>query len=144
MSKLVIMPRRESVAIVADFIKAFALLSQLNKRSAYRLRAVCEEIVTNIIDHGCNLDVRCGLVQVQAEFTATAVYLTVMDDGKPFDMSQVPVPPNLSLAPHLRDVGGLGIYLVKNLSDSFTYQRKYGKNIHKLTILLPVDSKQAS
>jgi anti-sigma regulatory factor (Ser/Thr protein kinase) len=33
-----------------------------------------------------------------------------------------------------REIGGLGIHLVKNLTDSFTYQRIDAKNIIKIEI----------
>ncbi len=148
MNILIVPPRREFLGIVAAFVQAFAQSVRLDRRNAYRVRAITDEIAANVIEHGCCNNPYCDLLEIRAQSDGVVVRVTVLDGGRPFDMSQVPVPNSLTLAPQLRDIGGLGIYLIQRLSDDFTYQRLNGKNIHTLTIVCATsttpDQKRAS
>jgi serine/threonine-protein kinase RsbW len=54
--------------------------------------------------------------------------LTIMDDGIPFNPLSV-APPDLSVLLHEREIGGLGIHLVRTMFDEVTYHRKVGRNV---------------
>jgi anti-anti-sigma factor len=51
-----------------------------------------------------------------------------MDDGIPFDPLTV-APPDLSVLLHEREIGGLGIHLVRSMFDEVTYHRNVGHNV---------------
>jgi len=53
---------------------------------------------------------------------------TVSDGGIPFDPTQRPEA-DITLSAEERQIGGLGIHLVRQLMDEIHYERKDGKNI---------------
>ena len=53
--------------------------------------------------------------------------LTVTDDGHPFDPREVPEP-DIQLPVEERPVGGLGIHLLRKMSDRMEYGREGGRN----------------
>jgi serine/threonine-protein kinase RsbW len=54
------------------------------------------------------------------------------DQGKAFDPTQKE-DPDIDLNPSERQIGGLGIYIVKNIMNEVTYQRLEGKNLLTMT-----------
>ena len=56
------------------------------------------------------------------------VVLTITDDGIPFNPLTA-APPDLSLLLHEREIGGLGIHLVRSLFDEVLYHRNVGRNV---------------
>ncbi len=62
--------------------------------------------------------------------------VTISDDGVPFN-PLLKAPPEISLAAKDRTIGGLGILLVRKMSDDILYQRHIDKNV--LTLIIHVD-----
>ena len=56
----------------------------------------------------------------------------VSDSGKAFDPTAQP-DADISLSVEERQMGGLGIYLVRSIMDSVSYERSSGKNILTMT-----------
>jgi serine/threonine-protein kinase RsbW len=53
--------------------------------------------------------------------------MTVEDDGPQFDPLSLP-PPDVTASLAERKVGGLGVFLVRNIMDNVTYARTAGRN----------------
>lgn len=87
----------------------------------FHLKLVVEEVMMNVISYG---SVGGRLVRVKLELSQDAgvLRLEISDDGLPFDPLSLP-PPDLSLALGERQIGGLGVCLVRTLMDSVTYRR---------------------
>ena len=90
-----------------------------------QLMIVLDEIISNILNHGGDggfpaIDIALGIGNgmVSAEVT---------DDGAPFDPLSAP-PPDTSLAVEDRPIGGLGIHLVRQLTNEVSYRRDAGRN----------------
>ena len=78
------------------------------------LRLVVDEAVTNVIIHGYgDLD---GLVELHMEREGDAVIVRIRDRAKTFDPSRVN-PPQLDTALKDRPFGGMGIFLIKKMTD---------------------------
>ena len=60
--------------------------------------------------------------------------MTFVDDGVAFDPITKIKTPDVSAAAADRDIGGLGIFMVKKMAKSLHYEREDGKN--RLTVLL--------
>lgn len=90
-----------------------------------------EEIVTNCIQYGYD-DAEEHLIEIVLSVTGRVLTMLVIDDGRAFDASQVPTP-DLSLAIEHRPIGGLGIHVLREMTDSMTYERTEGKNRLTLT-----------
>ncbi len=88
---------------------------------------IAEELLTNVVHAadsapgGVHLSLACSL-------TAAEIVLTVRDDGVPFDPTAAACPP-LDAAIADREIGGLGILIVKRLADGCRYARVDGWNV---------------
>ena len=92
---------------------------------------ILDEIVSNIVRcsgaSGFSISIEC-----QADGSLTMVFV---DDGKAFDPTSEIATPDVSAAAEDREIGGLGIFMVKKMSKSVTYRREGEKNI--LTVEMP-------
>jgi serine/threonine-protein kinase RsbW len=99
----------------------------LPQRFVFEINLALDELFTNIISYGFN-DRSEHAIQVCIAADDGMLTITVEDDGIPFD-------PIARAEPHLPGtiedctVGGLGIYLIKNLMDDVCYRRTQGKNV---------------
>ena len=57
-----------------------------------------------------------------------AVTITFIDNGVPYD-PLAKADPDTTLSAEEREIGGLGIYMVKKSMDDITYEYKAGQNI---------------
>jgi anti-sigma regulatory factor (Ser/Thr protein kinase) len=79
-----------------------------------------------------------GEVEVRCTQDGTRDFsIEIIDAGIPFDMLARPAP-DFSMDVAQRQVGGLGIPLIRALMDNATYHREGGRNILRLTALLPL------
>ena len=69
-----------------------------------------------------------GLVNVEAILREHSLEFVITDKGVPFDPTAVP-DADVTLEAEERNIGGLGIYLVRQLMDEVRYQRIDDKNV---------------
>lgn len=113
---------------LVEFVDAFCDPMHLSEPDKLALHLVLEEAVTNIIMHGYKtpgghtFSVSLGL---ETEERVTAV---VTDDAPPYDpLARPAVDVTAPLAE--RQIGGLGVHLVKKMMDVAKYERREGQNI---------------
>ena len=91
---------------------------------------VMDEIVSNIV--------RCsgasGFVIGLDLGEDGGIRMVFTDDGKEFDPTKDVATPDVSAAAVDREIGGLGIFMVKKMSKSVVYERRDGKNV--LTVVM--------
>ena len=90
-----------------------------------------EEALVNIVDYAYDKP-GSGAIDIDASVHRNVLKLVLTDSGKPFDPT-ASTPPDITLPPDQRPVGGLGIFLVKKLMDTLDYERKDDKNILTMT-----------
>lgn len=118
---------------VAELVAGLAAHGGLDEAQAYRLRLAADEITTNIASHGYHG--RPGPVDLSGDVDDERVLLAIEDDAEPFDPLGHHPDPRLSIAPHQRDVGGLGLHLALTGVDRFSYDRSRGRNRNVLVVL---------
>jgi sigma-B regulation protein RsbU (phosphoserine phosphatase) len=84
-------------------------------------RLIAEELLTNTLRHGCDPAVAHEIV-VEVQVLEQRLALVFRDDGAPFD-PMANEAPNLDAAIEERPIGGLGIFLVRELAESVSYER---------------------
>ncbi len=90
-----------------------------------------EEALVNIIRHA--YQGRPETVEVEVRLFPTHAEVVFLDHGTPFSpLDAAPMDPNVSLTD--RDIGGLGIHLMRKCVDAVRYERKGGKNVLTLVI----------
>ncbi len=94
-------------------------------RTLLHLQVALDEVVSNVVKYSWDDGERHEFL-VRITVGHDRVDLEIVDDGRQFDPLSVPAP---AVPMHQRPrPGGLGIHLVKNLVDRFTYERIGGRN----------------
>ena len=117
----------QQIPQLAAFVEAIAEKKQLDHSLSLNLNLALEEAVTNVIMYAYPKGTD-GLVDIEAIIREHSLTFIVSDSGQPFDPTTQPQA-DISLGVDDRPIGGLGIYMVKNIMDSVSYRRSDGKNI---------------
>ncbi len=116
-----------------ELTRIFAAWNELEKAQgfdqhlAFRVRLGLEELLTNIINHGGE-EGGSGDIGVTIDTDGKDVIVEIRDGGPPFNPLEVP-PPDTSQSLEDREPGGLGIHLLRNIFDHFSYRRENGNNV---------------
>lgn len=86
-----------------------------------------EEIIANIIFHGYN-DEKEHLIALRFERKGDKFQIQVEDDGIAFNPIDSDIEVDVNAGIEAREVGGLGIHIVKTMMDELNYQRVGDKN----------------
>ena len=118
----------ENTDEVMDFLNDF--LEKLNcpKKAEIQLDIAVEELYVNIAHYAYAPDHGKATIILEADEDAPAVKITFIDSGIPYD-PLAKEDPDVTLSAEERQIGGLGIYMVKNTMDDITYEYKDGRNI---------------
>lgn len=117
-------------AAFAEFAQAQALPAPVRRS----LNVALDELLANTLAHGFAGQAG-GEVTVEAELRGDRVAVTLSDDGRPFDPFGQATP-DTTLSVEDRQIGGLGIHLVRRMMDEASYQRRDGRNVVVLAKLL--------
>ena len=93
-----------------------------------QLQIAVEEIFVNICHYAYSPDVGTATIRAEVSEDPLAVSLTFVDNGVPYD-PLAKEDPDITLAAEDRQIGGLGIFMVKKSMDDVTYEYKNGQNI---------------
>ena len=91
-----------------------------------------EEIYVNIAHYAYNPEVGPATILVEVHEEPLEVLITFVDKGKPYD-PLAKDDPDITLSAEDRDIGGLGIFLVKQTMDDVHYEYSNGSNILKIS-----------
>lgn len=100
---------------------------QLSKKKAMEIRLICEELLINIISYSYPKEK--GDIIAIYEFNDNCITLSLCDYGIKFNPVEEHIEPDLSRDIMDIDVGGLGILIVKKVSDYINYKRINNMNI---------------
>ena len=126
---------RESIASASAQAEEWLQSHRPSAQTLNLLLITIEELVINCIDYGFDDD-QLHTIRLMLSIEGRNLTITVVDDGHPFDPLAMPLP-DLSLPVQARPVGGLGIYLLRQLADQITYQRR--DEFNELTISRRLD-----
>lgn len=130
MADITVPATTEQLDVVLAFIEGELEKINCAPKKRRQIAIAAEEIFVNIAHYAyrpiegeatvrCNIDTEREQPQITIEF---------LDSGKPYD----PLgrdDPDVTLSAEERDIGGLGIFMVKRLMDDVKYEYMDGKNI---------------
>jgi len=117
----------QQIPQLAEFVETIAADKNLDQATAMSLNLALEEAVTNVILYAYP-DGIDGLVDIEAYIRPDCLEFILSDNGKPFDPTAAP-DADITLGVNERSIGGLGIYLVRNIMDTVSYRYENGKNV---------------
>ena len=97
-------------------------------KAQMQISVAVEEIFVNIANYAYKPDKGKAIVRVEVTDKPVAVAITFVDHGVPYD-PLAKVDPDVTLAAHEREIGGLGIFMTKKIMDDVAYEYRDGQNI---------------
>ncbi|MEA5006106.1 MAG: ATP-binding protein [Rikenellaceae bacterium] len=91
------------------------------------LNLALEEIVSNIILYAYSIESPANKIFIEFIKTGSKLKFIISDYGKPFDPTTKDEP-DITLEAVDRPIGGLGIFLVRQIMDDIAYSRENGMN----------------
>ena len=116
----------KQIPTLAEWIDTLGLPQDLNMP----INLALEEAVSNVMLYA--YPGQSGQVLVEADKSAEQIVFTITDSGVPFDPTQQEEP-DITQSAEDRPIGGLGIFLVRQIMNEVRYERKENKNILTLT-----------
>ena len=118
----------DHLADVIGFIEERLEKADCPLRTQMQITVAAEEVFVNIAHYAYAPGTGKARVRVEISGEPAEAEITFMDSGMPFDpLAQED--PDLSLPAERRQIGGLGVFLVKRSMDDVKYEYKDGQNI---------------
>ena len=107
-----------------------ALLEELDcpMKAQLQIDVAIDELMANIASYAYGDGTGEATVRFDFDADTRTVSITFIDHGIPYDPVGKP-DPDVTLSVHEREIGGLGIFLVKKTMDDMTYVRQDGRNV---------------
>jgi serine/threonine-protein kinase RsbW len=106
-------------------VERFFAENALPKAVTFKVRLVLEELVVNLIDHATGS--ATDRIDIRLVLEPSRVVLVVEDDGAPFDPRSAP-PFDKAKPLEERGPRGLGLHLVRSMTESIVYDRVGSRN----------------
>ncbi len=131
MKEMTIEATVENIGIVTDFVNSELESLECPIKAQMQIDVAIDELFGNIAYYAYDPETGPATVRVEVEEDPMAVIITFIDNGKPYDPLAAK-DPDITLGADERDIGGLGIFLVKKTMDEITYEYKNGQNILRI------------
>ena len=121
----------ENIAAATDFVNAELEALDCPMNVQMQIDIAIDELFGNIAHYAYNPSTGPVTVRVEVEHDPLSVVVTFIDNGKPYDPLTT-AEPDTTLSAEARQIGGLGVFLVRKTMDDVSYEYKDGKNILKI------------
>ena len=125
--KLVLKNEISEINKLAAFIEKLGEDLDLAPDLVFNLNLVLEEAVSNVIFYAYPKDEQQEIF-LSANVSDHNLVFVLTDSGKEFDPTQAP-DADITLSAEERQIGGLGIFLIRQIMNQIEYQRIDGKNV---------------
>jgi len=123
------------IDLVNERFMLFAQANELPNKTAAAIRMAFDELLTNIISYAYD-DEGQHEIDIRVSLLNDAVVIVISDSGIPFNPFQLKTP-DTEASIDDRDIGGLGVHLVREMLDQVNYQRKVDQNV--VTLVKGID-----
>ena len=130
MHELTIDAKTENLDEVIDFIDKYLDEWDCPMKTQTQINIAVEEIFVNIAHYAYGVE-GGGQARITITRKGSDAEITFMDAGTPYNPLEKP-DPDVTLSAEDREIGGLGIYIVKKSMDSVVYEYRDNQNVLKL------------
>jgi sigma-B regulation protein RsbU (phosphoserine phosphatase) len=131
--------RLSETSSVKEHFDTFSEHYGIPKQVRLKMHVVFDELLTNIISYAYQ-DKEEHDIGIKVELSADRLKVSMVDDGVPFNPLGLETP-DTELPLEEREIGGLGIHLVRKMMDKVSYRRRIDKNVITVVEYLEGDSK---
>lgn len=128
MKELVVKSLTDNLESVLGFVDSELEDCGCSPKTMIQIDIAVEELFVNIAQYAYGSDTGPATIRVERSEDPRAVTITFIDCGMPYDPLAKP-DPDTTLSVEEREIGGLGIFMVKKSMDDMTYEYRDGKNI---------------
>lgn len=121
----------DNIRTVTEFVDTELESLDCPLKAQTQIDIAIDELFGNIAYYAYDPEVGPATVRVEVEQDPLAVIITFIDNGKPYDPLAAK-DPDTTLSADEREIGGLGIFLVKKTMDDISYEYKDGRNILRI------------
>ena len=129
--KIVLPNDVQEVPKLAAFVDEVCEWMGFDPMLTMQLNLAIEEAVVNVMDYAYPPGTK-GEVDIEVKADADKLMFTISDNGVAFDPT-AKAEVDTTLSAEERQIGGLGIHLVRHIMDNVEYERKDGRNILRLS-----------
>lgn len=126
MERLVLPARLDNLERMFTFIRAAASKQGFDPSLVNKIQLASEEALVNVISYA--YPAGGGTLEIVCDNLPDRLQITVIDSGKAFDPLALP-DPDINAPMEKRRIGGLGIYLMKQIMDEVSYARENERNV---------------
>lgn len=133
-SKITVAAKSDELKKVHDFVNGVLKKNNFQLKIIMQIEIAVEELFVNIVSYAYPQNVRTkeAIVQIGCQMIShNQVEITFADYGIPFNPLKKS-DPDISLPAEKRDIGGLGIYMVRKSMDNMSYVRIGNQNLIKI------------
>ena len=112
--------RFEFLDEIRELVAKIARAGGFNEKEIYSLQLAADEAASNIIEHAYE-GISNATLDITCDMRGDTLTITMRDTGRPFNPSNVKQP-NLKADLSERQIGGLGLYLMRKLMDEVRYE----------------------
>ena len=128
MKELTIAATVENIETVTTFVNEQLESYDCPMKAQMQIDIAIDELFGNIAHYAYNPEIGQVTVRVEVVEDPLSVIITFIDNGVPYD-PVAKANPDITLSAEEREIGGLGIYMVKKSMDEIAYEYKDGQNI---------------
>ncbi len=138
--RIVIKNHLPEIAAVNEKFETFAEEFGVPRPIAMKFNLIFDDLLNNVISYAYHNDGDHD-IEVRMELAGERLIVTIADDGAPFNPLSLATP-RTDQALEDREIGGMGIHLVRNLVDDVSYPRRIDKNV--LTLMSQLQQKDSA
>ena len=121
----------ESIPVITEFVDGQLEQFDCPVKAQMQIDIAIDELFSNIVHYAYHPGTGPATVRVEVIEEPLSVVITFIDQGVPYD-PLAKADPDVTLSVEEREIGGLGIYIVKKNMNEITYEYKDGRNILKI------------
>ena len=125
----------EDVMRGVEHLEQFCIEQQVPRKAIQGLMLAVEEMASNVVNHAYQRDAQ-QTFRLTLQHHGDRFVVELRDHGPAFDPLHAAAP-DLESDPDERDIGGLGIHLVRHYIEDLRYAREGNENVLLMTKLLP-------
>ena len=128
MTELTVAATVGNIETVTNFVNEQLEALDCPMKAQMQIDIAIDELFGNIAHYAYHPEIGNATVRVEVIESPLAVVITFIDKGVPYD-PLAKDDPDTTLSVEERQIGGLGIFMVKQTMDEITYEYKDGQNI---------------
>jgi anti-sigma regulatory factor (Ser/Thr protein kinase) len=125
----------EDVMRGVEHLEQFCREQHVPQKAIHALMLAVEEMASNVVNHAYRRDAR-QTFRLTLQHHGDRFVVELRDHGPAFDPLQAAAP-DLNADPDEREIGGLGIHLVRHYIEDLHYARAVDENVLRMIKLLP-------